>query len=128
MTNRNRYLFILVIVFSISWLFQTILIPLIIAFLIAVLSSPIVDFLVNKTKLNREISAFVTVIGIGVLVALLFFVIGNNIYSVFEKSDLYVTKISDIAYKSIDYINSKFGFKLVHKSILKSETLEKDKR
>lgn len=71
------------------------------------------------------IASLLGVVAVAFIISILMFLIWNNVSGIFEKSDLYLQKLTETGNDLITYVNEKVGFRLIRSSILKTTEIQK---
>jgi predicted PurR-regulated permease PerM len=110
--------FVIGVVFCL-YILKPIVVPLIIALILTVAVSPLVNYLEKKWHFNRVASALTAILTLSLLLSGLLTFIAFQLTDILEKSDFYLERLAEVYNAILSYFDTNFGIRKSELSLKK---------
>lgn len=110
-SNKLSSLIILIATVFILFILKSLIVPLVLAIIFAIMIFPIQKKLEKKMKCNRLLATIISIIIIFVITTILLFVIGTQLYFFVDNSEVYISKLDDLYTRTILFFEDMMGVK-----------------
>lgn len=104
-------LFSFIAIVLILYVLKPFIIPLFIAVILSVMIFPVQRFMETRWRFSRLCATFVSLFVLIICLSVLIFLIGNQLSVFVDKSDVYITRLTQLYNETILYFETHFGIK-----------------